>query len=273
MTLKLATRALPLLFIAFACQQNPTPATEEKEVETQATIDTVQYTINTLSSELPCTKRPSEKCLDISIDLIDIMAGLADDKANKIESDLQAAISKSDNNENAPRTPQQIIDNLKKEYTQIVKDMPGYDLPWQYKSEFQVFLNQNKLFGVQLNSYSFTGGAHGAQFTFYSTYETESGKLLKLGDLFMPDQRANFVALAEKQFTNSHDIDTNMTYEDAGYWFENEEFHLNNNFRYTPQGLEILFNPYEIAPYSEGTITLQFSYSEVKNMLKKEYLF
>ena len=271
MTLKTGYLFLPLLALGWACQQNPTPNVEAREAE--PTIDTVQYNINTLSSSLPCVNDSSAKCLDISIDVLDITAGLSEDMAKKIEGELKASISRSDNSDTAPSTPQQIIDNLKKEYSQIVKDMPHYDLPWQFKSEYSIFLNTHNLFGVQLDSYSFTGGAHGAAFTFYSVYNTENGKLLKLGDLFIPEQRSNFVALAEQQFIQSRDIDTSMTYEDAGYWFEHEEFKLNNNFRYTPQGLEILFNPYEIAPYSEGTITLNFSYEEIKSLVKREYRF
>lgn len=260
------------LVLIWSCQQNPS-SEPDKTVDKLDKTDSVSYTINTLSSELACNSRPAEKCLDISIDQINITQGVSSEVEEKIEQDLRLAISKSDNSESASKSPQEIIDNLIQEYSQIVKDMPGYDLPWQYKSEFKVFLNQKNLFGVELHSYSFTGGAHGANFTFYSTYNTQNGKLLKLGDLFIAEQRSSFIQMAEKQFINSRDIDTNTTYEEAGYWFENEEFHLNNNFRFTPEGLEVLFNPYEIAPYSEGTISLYFSYSEIKSLLKKEFKF
>ncbi|MCB0300152.1 MAG: DUF3298 domain-containing protein, partial [Calditrichaeota bacterium] len=57
------------------------------------------------------------------------------------------------------------------------------------------------------------------------------------------------------------------------FFFENNRFELNDNFRIGDNGLEFLFNPYEIAPYAFGAMTLELPYSEIGDLLSKsEYL-
>lgn len=271
MTLKSYPAFAFILALSFACQQNPATPAAEEGVTVKA--DTVEYSINTLSSTVPCKSDSTKNCLEVAIDEVTITSAPTEKAAEQIENYLREAIGKTDNSESAPKNPKAIISNFEAEYRQIVKDMPSYDLPWQHTQEYSPYLNAQGLFGVKLNSYSFTGGAHGNAFIYYFTFDSHSGKLLKLGDLFNTKHRETFVAMAEEQFVDTREIDTSDTYEDAGYWFEDNDFSLNNNFHYSRNGLEILYNPYEIAPYSEGIITLSFPYSEIKDLLKPEYRF
>ena len=76
---------------------------------------------------------------------------------------------------------------------------------------------------------------------------------------------------AELQFRESRDIPTGMNYNDAGYWFEDNAFVLPENFKYDPFGLEFVYNTYEIAPYSEGMITIRFDMADIENLIRPEY--
>jgi len=56
--------------------------------------------------------------------------------------------------------------------------------------------------------------------------------------------------------------------EEAGFWFNEGNFKLNDNFLITTDGLKFFFNSYEIGPYAIGTTELLIPFSRIKNILK-----
>ena len=272
MTLKNYSAAAIIFATSFACQNDPASPEVVKE-ETAAVADTLQYEIKTIASNLPCAKDSAKNCVEVKIDELFIQKGTSKSAASKIEATLRKALNETDNSDAAPRNPKDIISNLEKEYTQITKDMKDYDLSWEYIHNIDVYLNENNLLGCSIYNYTFTGGAHPNGFKFYYTFAADKGTQVKLTDLRNPKKFAEFKALAEKQFRETREIEEGQTFEEAGYWFENDAFALNNNFKYDAKGLTLHYNQYEIAPYSEGVITLEFPYSQIKEMVKGEYRF
>ncbi|TFG74190.1 MAG: DUF3298 domain-containing protein, partial [Flavobacteriales bacterium] len=49
----------------------------------------------------------------------------------------------------------------------------------------------------------------------------------------------------------------------TGLMFEQDTFYLPENIGFTKDGLQLLYNPYEVASYADGTIVLTLSYQEV----------
>lgn len=267
MSLRFYSLGLLSSALLIGCQQAGPEVTTEEEVAQ----DTLTYQIETYTDGLPCKDASASPCLDITIDEINITAGSSESARAKIKSSLDKALADTDNSEVENRHPREIAKNLKAEYRQIVEDMPDYDLSWEYKRQYNVTLNGDGLFAVKLDAYSFTGGAHGASFQYYYTFDSDNGKLLKLSDLIVAKRMGSFKKLAEQQFRDSRDMDSTDTYEDTGFWFENGKFSLSDNFHYSPSGLEIIYNPYEIAPYSEGTIIISFPYNQIQGIIHPEY--
>lgn len=257
---------LVLFGMLTACQQ-PAP----QQVETGEVADAITYTFSAIEKNIPCKEGGQDMCLKIFIEKIDIEGGTSDNARQKIEKTLFNAISESGNSEEPAKSPEQIAENLQTEYTRIKEEMPDYKLPWDYQSEFEVYLNRGGLFAVELTNYSFTGGAHGTGFTYFYTFDTDNGNTLLLKDLLLPKKYDELHALAESQFRLTRDIDSTEGYEEAGFWFEDDLFRLNDNYKYSEDGLEVVFNPYEIAPFSEGEILLQFPYSAIEEFVKPEY--
>ncbi len=257
-------------FSAFTigCQPNA-----PEEVLTGEVPDTLTYSFSTIEKSIPCIDTDKKMCLDIFIEKMKLEGGTSDEALANIEKTLLNAISESDNAEGTSKSPEKIAESLETEYRRISEEMPDYNLPWQYKSDFDVYLNDNGLFGAQLINYSFTGGAHPTSFLYYYTFDKENGKLLSLKDLFQPKRYDELVRMAEAELRDSRGVDSTQTLEDAGFWFEEGRFKLNDNYKYTTRGLEIVFNPYEVAPFSEGEIVLMFPYSAIEPMVRPEYRF
>ncbi len=264
------SKYLMLLVATFAmsCQPNA-----PEEVQSGEVPDTLTYSFTTIEKSIPCKDTQNKMCLDIFIEKMKLESGSSDQALANIEKTLLKAISESDNAEGETKTPEKIAENLESEYQRIAEEMPGYNLPWQYKSDFEVYLNQNGLFAAQLINYSFTGGAHPTSFLYYYTFDKENGKLLTLRDLIEPKRYDQLLRMAEAELRDSRGVDSTQTLEDAGFWFEDSRFALNDNYKYTTRGLEIVFNPYEVAPFSEGEIVLMFPYSAIEPMVRPEYRF
>ena len=49
--------------------------------------------------------------------------------------------------------------------------------------------------------------------------------------------------------------------------FDGETFYLPENIGFTQEGIQLLYNQYEVASYADGPIVLTLSYKEVKDYL------
>jgi len=125
----------------------------------------------------------------------------------------------------------------------------------------------------KLLDFSQTGGAHPATFIKYFSFDLNTGKQLKLSDLIIEKKLDELNLLAEKKFRKNNNFTDTTDYQQKGYFVENGNLKLNNNFMVTPEGLSFLYNSYEIAPYSMGSTKIKLGKDEIKNFLKNNYYF
>lgn len=159
------------------------------------------------------------------------------------------------------------FDNL----TQRDVQMMGYD---QGRKQT---LNIVYLIGSSANTVSYiytiymdTLGAHGNTTFKTFTFDTKSGALLSLSDLFAPgaDYLARLSSLSRTQLAKNlapyavqSQIDDGTTPEDANF----ADFFLDN------RDLVILFAPYQVAAYAAGPQTVRIPLSQLSDILKPAY--
>jgi hypothetical protein len=56
------------------------------------------------------------------------------------------------------------------------------------------------------------------------------------------------------------------------FWFDNNKFHLNENFLFTKTGITFFYNEYEIACYACGTTEIEIPYKNIKSLINKNGL-
>lgn len=263
-----AFKALCVLSLALfsACQTDP------PEPSTEVTgPDSLSYTITTIEERIACKNDGDESCLELNIEQLSIIGGASKAASYRINAALVEAINESDNTDNPNKSAQNIASSFIQEYQQILEEMPEYNSPWFYNMDFSVHLNNGLLLGAALTNSSYTGGAHSNSFTNYYTFDTQSGQSVSLFDLLLKTKYDRFLKTAQARFREIRGIDSTQSYSDAGLWFEDDKFQLTNNYRYSSNGLEFLYNPYDIAPYVEGPIELHFPYTEIESLIKPEY--
>lgn len=114
-------------------------------------------------------------------------------------------------------------------------------------------LNKNT-FSIVQQGYMYTGGAHGITTTLAKTFNLKTGAQYSLADLFDKDnyvQELNVIIRKEIINRGKQNV-----YHFNG--LQNDQ-----QFFVTKEGLFILFQQYEIAPYSEGIINFFIPYSQL----------
>ena len=126
-----------------------------------------------------------------------------------------------------------------------------------YKS-FPSTLVQNYVFSVS----SYTGGAHGMLVRKTFSFNKE-GQLLTISNLFKNglDGLPAFAALAQKELLKREGAQADWIKDGAGAKEENYQA-----FIVTDTGVTVLFDPYQVAPWSDGSIDIAIPFASFKSI-------
>jgi hypothetical protein len=174
------------------------------------------------------------------------------------------------------QTGQNTLDEMSKiflmDYDDTRNDFPDYFIPWEISNTISAIFNANSIVSFQSEFYHFTGGAHGNSGVYFANFNSQDGKRLALSDLLISDYEKELNNAAERIFRKDKELGQAESLEEAGYWFVDNKFYVNENFGIKDEGLVFFFNSYEIAPYAMGPTEILVPYAELKNLIKEEGL-
>ncbi|TSE06359.1 DUF3298 and DUF4163 domain-containing protein [Aquimarina algiphila] len=146
-------------------------------------------------------------------------------------------------------------------YQEISEEFPDETVPYEASINCELGFQCKGLLSVVMDSYVFTGGAHGYGSISYINIDTKSGKRIANKSLFK-DYDA-FVSYAEKVFRTQHKIPEEESINSTGFFFENDVFTLPENIGFTDKEVVLYYNQYEINSYAEGPVELKLNKEEV----------
>lgn len=155
--------------------------------------------------------------------------------------------------------------SFKNGYTEMKDLYTEETTPWEAKIEGKVVYEDKKVLTLQLDSYVFTGGAHGYQARRFLNFDKKKGIELENWQLFQ--HRKDFELYAETKFREQEAIPAEASINHTGFMFEKDSFYLPENIGFTKDGVKLLYNPYEVATYADGAIVLTLSFKEVRPYL------
>lgn len=141
--------------------------------------------------------------------------------------------------------------------------------PWHEERNLEVRLQTPAYIGFALEWNNYTGGAHGMYSTVFYNYDVQDQNELFIHELIEPTRRANLTRLGEEIFRHQEGLSDTASLEE-GYFFENGQFYLNDNYTFTPEGILFLYNIYEIKPYVAGQTELLIPYRAVLPLMNKK---
>ena len=151
-------------------------------------------------------------------------------------------------------------------YEKLQKEFPNDTFGWEAKIKGSVIYQSESVLNIEINHYTYTGGAHGYQGLRSLLFDPSTGKSIPNVALFR-DKNA-FMAFAEKKFRAKYKIPANKSINATGLMFEDEKFNLPQNIFYTDKGLLLYYNSYEAASYADGPKELLLQYVEVDEFLR-----
>lgn len=125
------------------------------------------------------------------------------------------------------------------------------------------FTETKKTLTIVCSDYSYAGGAHPNGYLTYEHIDKKTAKTLHLGDFF--EDIPALTKIAEKYFRETRELAPNDDLEEAGFWFENGVFQLNDNFIFEEDKLIFFYNNYEITSYAAGPTEVVIPIEEVKS--------
>lgn len=122
-------------------------------------------------------------------------------------------------------------------------------------SEGKVLYNERGIFSYSVVTYSFTGGAHGNSTNRVASLDLDKKKVIALDYLFD----------TEKQEVLREEILSTLNSE---YQLLTDEIDVTNNFYLDSKGITFVYDPLDIAAYSDGEIDVTISWDKISAMIK-----
>lgn len=158
------------------------------------------------------------------------------------------------------------------DYEALKEDMPDYQTGWFLERSIDILYNGPRILSLAVSDFTFTGGAHPNSNTEYVSLDLATGDRLGLPDLLVEGYETRLTKIAEAEFRRQKQITPDEGLTEAGYWFEDGKFRLNDNFAVTDEGLVFYFNNYEIASYADGPTRLVLTMDDLEPLLRKDRL-
>jgi len=158
--------------------------------------------------------------------------------------------------------------DAKEEVLNLLSEEPEITWSWEDKTTIKLFATTKKSFTLAISNYNYSGGAHGNYTVEYQNYNIESGKELGMKNLFVKDFETRLTYAADKYYRERHHLSARESLTKVGWY--GDKFILSDNFAITTDGLDFLYNPYEIKPYIAGITTFFLPYNRIESIMKTD---
>jgi hypothetical protein len=157
------------------------------------------------------------------------------------------------------------IDSFTLGYSELKDVYPDETVPWEARINADISFENKRILSIKLDSYLFTGGAHGYTSTRFLNFDIEKGIVIDTQELF--EDLLSFRSYAETKFREQEEIPQEASINSTGFMFELDSFYLPENIGLTPKGILLLYNQYEVASYADGQIELLIPFREAKKFV------
>lgn len=216
-------------------------------------------------------KKSGEGCLEDAFNcskiILDFPVSEGAKSSKKINEAIKNHLAQLIYNEENPKiaSAEELAKNFISEHQKSVEKFEEA-MPWQASVNAKVYFQSKNLISIGFNSEVFKGGAHGYRSLSFLNLNSKSGEIYTQKELFTED----FIEFAEKIFRQEQNIPKNDNINSTGFWFENDIFALPINIGFDKENVILVYNPYEIAAYSDGQFLLKIPKEKLKPFLKLE---
>lgn len=137
---------------------------------------------------------------------------------------------------------------------------------YYHKTWVETKYNSNGKISVVYEVSSYLGGAHDHQYSTIYNFDLKTGKRINLGDIAGTENRIY-------NLFNAVSSDLMAKYKKGRAIFEDNFYDIpltpNSNFYFYDKGIVVRFDPYEVAPFSEGFVDCFVNYATLDKSVSK----
>lgn len=171
------------------------------------------------------------------------------------------------------------VDNMKPSRDALIAEidarMREYDsvsdaeIDWSLTRTARVVFSDSKVTSFEISNTGYLGGAHGFKDRSLMTFDSKTGHRLTVSDLVEESSRPTLTRILEAEFRRARSIAAGQSLQDAGFFIlPGQELPIGENFALSDKGLEIQYNPYEVAPYALGETRVNLPKEAIAPLVK-----
>lgn len=141
----------------------------------------------------------------------------------------------------------------------------GAPLDWNYGEYMDFRIYQDRWIVLSREKDYYTGGAHGMRDKTYYTVDLAELKNLSHEDLLTAPESPEFYGLVLEALREKDGLEKDAPLSSGIYFYDAPE--TGSSFFPGPEGLGFHWNPYEIAPYSEGPVEVVIPWEKIEGLL------
>lgn len=250
---------LVLVLLLISCGKESSDSTLNEQI----TIEKIKY--HELSPG--CDSLRNDNCAEIKIIFPRISYPENTIVEKKINESILSFFTQSVTGESEEADFESIMDEFIQDYESFKQEFPGAPQSWIVERIGELKLNKANILSFDFTEYAFTGGAHPNTFVSFKNFNLTDGEEILLEDIIKTEKNEELRKVAEKEFRSLKGLSVDADLGESGFWFEENEFGLNDNFLITETGLLFYYNNYEITAYAFGPTELMIPYSMIKDFI------
>jgi hypothetical protein len=167
-----------------------------------------------------------------------------------VESILYAPIEESSLERNEGALLKTLAALFEEQRTAGISEVP---VDWVFTRTADILFANASIVSIEIKSEGYIGGAHGFSDRSLLVFSSSRGDRLTWEDLIARESIPILSKIAEAEFRRVRGVAPGVELSEAGFTFPDPgDFDLPKNFAITSAGIQLHYNPYEVAPFSHG---------------------
>ncbi|PWJ38588.1 uncharacterized protein DUF4163 [Sediminitomix flava] len=243
-----------------ACESNQTP--EEKLAEARIDAKIIDRYVHLNESFKRNKEDIDSTYFDVKYPILKLENYNSDSVINaQVFHDLKESIAGK-----GQSTIQKQMKDFVSDYKRFIKRHEDYKHNWtsQFRVDVSTYIPPLVVFKREMIMY--TGGAHPNYGYAYQNFDADTGKEIKLEDIFVENYEHILEKIGETAFKQEHKIVGSLL--DANFTFPRNKFYVPEEFTLLHKSIMFMYPLYAVAPYSKGSIHFEIPYTELKSIIK-----
>ena len=175
------------------------------------------------------------------------------------------------------KAKEHFIDSLSMDFEKDLKEFydPDNEHEDTYAYEYKIVGKASDNSPIGIIAYTnrietYTGGAHGGALESYINFRKDTGSIITCQDVF-GNKQDEVICMIKDQIVKDNDCKSAEELEEKRGIFSLGDVYLSdNNFLLQKDGILFCYNPYDIAPWSEGFTFTKLTYKQLEGYVNQE---